>query len=402
MKNKLSIKSIFTYFFERYYFIVLFVYFLAFFYENIRVGVVSAITIVLLFILFLLSYKKKAIIRNAQIEATIYMIWSVVTIIWFPFNELGLGVLLKAISNTFFPILFVYFKPEDYDKFWKRFLIAYILCGICGMYLLIIRPSSYVTFCISRGFDYRRLSSFVGSIIMGTMGAISSIVSLKIIIDSRGKHGKLFYITVIIMTFFSMQRSAWVVLALTIIIAHYYVFFKYKIISPKYIIIEIIGMLLVCFLIRKQIYSVLRAWILVRKSQYGGKITIAKMFGERSGQWIRGINNSNIIIGSGFGSRGHKAASIGYKNYVADGSLVLILCETGILGIISFITVIVKSIIKGIRNFKALFLPLTIIVIFVLQSIGSNVFEQQLLAPLFWCAVAQIANEIKIVSFPHY
>ena len=111
---------------------------------------------------------------------------------------------------------------------------------------------------------------------------------------------------------------------------------------------------------------------------------------SRSNQWIDTIKNSpNIVFGSGLGSVGHKA--LGYAKYViTDGSLFKILAEFGIVGFLLFGSIVFVCLEKAFKRIIFYFREISIIFIFLLQSIGSNSLSFQLLLPVFWISLGII------------
>ncbi|MBQ7584070.1 MAG: hypothetical protein IJT24_05620 [Lachnospiraceae bacterium] len=76
-------------------------------------------------------------------------------------------------------------------------------------------------------------------------------------------------------------------------------------------------------------------------------------FGERSESWIAAVNNMvNFWIGDGLGSHGHRSA--GYQDYiVADGGLVKLYSEMGLIGTSMIIFVLALVYIKAFRGRQA-------------------------------------------------
>lgn len=378
--------------YNNYYILALFFYFLTMFIPTLPVGVICAL---LMLYIFIVKYMKRPeqmrYMRNDVFCVFVYFLFCIFSVLFYFGSELPISVYVQAISNTLFPVLFVFYEPDDIETFWKRFNVAYVLTGLIGLLLMIQRSSFYVSFCLSRGYDYRRLSSFIGSIPMGSLGAVAVIVSLKAVISSRGKKGKILYLLSLVGAIASMQRSAWVVTLVSLVVFHYYCFFKYQMVKARYLVIEVLIIIFIAILFKDFIYSTYLEWY--NAHQYTESTRkIAEMFSGRSGQWERGLGNSNLIFGSGFGSRGHKAQAIGYQNYVADGSWILILCESGILGLALLMKPIIKSIVVGIYNLRDLYLPTAVLLIFSFQSIGSNILELQITAPLFWISLGHIVR----------
>ena len=387
---KISKTNIGEFFYKNYYIFALFFYFLTMFSSTLPVGILCAMLILVVILSKYLNSPTKIRYMGCDVLLIfVYFILSVSSALLYWGSELPLSVYIQAVSNSLFPVLFAFYEPNDINGFWKRFTVAYVFTGIIGLFLMMQRSSMYVSFCLSRGYDYRRLSSFIGSIPMGTLGAVAVIASLQMVITSQGKKGKVLYFLSLICSVASMQRSAWLVTLINLVIFHYYCFLKYRLIKYRYLIMEIILVIVVLIVFKDTILKVYLEWYDAHLySESSNKVQ--EMFSGRSGQWERGLNNSNLYIGSGFGSRGHKAQAVGYPNYVADGSWVLILCESGILGLLLLVKPIIKGIIKGIYNMRNLYLPTAVLVIFSLQAIGSNVFELQITAPIFWISLGYI------------
>lgn len=402
LENRLSIRydmskvSILDRAIESYYYAIFALYFASMLFPKLRVGVIA--TGLILLILGVRLFLKSGLVLHVRKNYTAiitYIIWCAVSVIWFGYSGVRYSAFFEGVSNALVPMLFVFFAIDDRDRFWKSFLNAYNLAGIVGTFLLVAQPMWYVRFCIERGFDYRRLSFAYGSIVMGTLGAVAVIAALRFVILSNGKKGKIQYLLTCLFGFLAMQRSAWIVVLATLVIGHYYIIFKFRIVRIRFLIFEIVGIAVVFAFFGTQIMNILNSWIEVRQFHYGGSITLTAAFTERSDQWIRGIENSNLLIGSGFGSRGHKAAAGGFANYIADGNWLLILCESGIIGLLCFVYINLKGLKRGIKDFKELFLPVGVILIFMFQAIGSNVWEQQLIAPIYWFALGQILSYSK-------
>ena len=72
-------------------------------------------------------------------------------------------------------------------------------------------------------------------------------------------------------------------------------------------------------------------------------------------------------------------------NYVVnDNSYLLILCETGIIGLGLFLLLLIQTLYRGCKKIKSVYFEMSVIIILLLQGIGSNIFEFQQLMPLFW------------------
>ena len=109
---------------------------------------------------------------------------------------------------------------------------------------------------------------------------------------------------------------------------------------------------------------------------------------QRSEQWVAAVNNMySSWIGNGLGANGHRALGFEDAHVIADGGLVKMYCENGVLGFSLFIYLLYLALGDGIRNIREHYAEVGIIVAALLQSIGSNILAFQICAPVFWFAI---------------
>lgn len=376
---------------NNYYIIVIALYLATFYNSNISVGVICSalicVTIVGSFV-----FNRIDIYRMSFTDTIclIYFFWCMGSSIQYIVQELPISVFVKAVSNSLLPVFFYYFaRKKSINKFWNRFVFAYCVCGGVGAVLLVTMPKWFWTYCYNHGYSYTRLSSAVGSTAMGCLGAIAVVVCLEKVYRTCGRQGKILYVLSLLFTFMSMQRSAWMVSFLSLIILHYCFFVKWRRVKRKYLLVEFAFLISVFLVCQEQLISMIKRWVLEHQDSAINNPGGAGLFSSRVGQWIDGFQNSNIFWGSGYGARSHKA--VGYISYaVCDGSWSVLVCEIGMIGCILFLVIIIRSLKFGVYNFKELFMPVMVIVTISLQAIGSNMFEYQIIMPLFWMAVGQI------------
>ena len=362
---------------------------LTFVYQNLPVGILCAILMCIIFAGMILKYGIRPRGSVVSMLVAIYVIYCTATVIFYFVEKIPISVFIKSASNSLLPILFFWCGLKGYRFSNKRYLLAVNICGLTGILLLFLRPSWFVQYCIAYGYSFMRLSSCIGSTVMGTLAAVAMVYSVRLIINTKGKGGKIAYILSVAYTFLSFQRSAWIVLALTIFVLHYYVFIKWRKLKIRYMVLELL-FILFCFVIfYEYIGDVLGEYLAQRASSSN-----SGMFSSRIGQWVDGLKNSNWIVGSGYGARGHKA--MGYSAAaIADGSWVMMLCEIGIMGISIFIAIITKTVGKGLYYLRRNLGALCIIAIICLQSIGSNILEFQITTPLLWMSIGEIAERAR-------
>lgn len=120
-------------------------------------------------------------------------------------------------------------------------------------------------------------------------------------------------------------------------------------------------------------------------------INISGAVNERNDNWIDNLMNLDLvgwIFGSGLGSKSHQVSEIGGLG-VYDSSYIQILTELGLVGFCLFVFCIIYAILKARRKNmdKYSLISLVIMFVFLVQAIGSNVWEFQIISPLFWIAV---------------
>ena len=377
---------------DNYYIMVFFLYILTLRFKSIAVGFIIALILCILAVFAILQ--RKINIRRLSIMdslVVLYTLYCMFSSIQYIVNEISIMVFLKSISNGLLPIIFYFIIQYGEQRFWRCFIKGYILTGIIGIYLLYTTPNWYKDYCLTYGYSTTRLSSTIGSTGMGTLGVVALILIMHELYATRCRKGKLEYGLTMFFCFLSMARSAWIVSIIVLVVYHYFVFIKWKIIKIRWLIAELICSTTFLIVEWNKLYRLVEQWILEHIEagiQTGGK---TGLFSSRIEQWIAGLKQSNVIFGSGFGTYGHKA--IGYNNnIVADGSWVLLICEIGVIGTIIFLYIVIDSLGNGKRYLSNLLAPTMIILIISLQAIGSNMFEYQVIMPLFWAAVGTIES----------
>lgn len=379
-------KKLYTVFLNCYYPIMLTCYLFTYFKKGLHTGWIAASIMILLTICRLGLNGWKLNLKRTKLPIFVYFFWMLSSGIHYIYNDIPISFFISATFGTILPLSFVLFAKNNKNNFLRNFLISYSIAGIFGTGLMIVRPLWYVEYCASYGYSHIRLSYFIGSITMGCFGAVALIISLKMVIDSKGRKYKTLYFIALGCTFASWQRSAWIVAVITLLIAHYYIYVKWKLLGKKFLVLEF-GVVFIALII--SIDFIIE--ILALRSEYRIRPQMG-MIESRAWTWLEGIQNTNLLFGSGYGSRGHKALAIGIPGAIGDGSWMNLLCEIGILGIFFLGYIIIKALIKGYRYIKELYMPMGIILVICLQSIGSNMFESQLIMPLFWYSIGLIMD----------
>lgn len=378
---------------NNYYIMIIFLYFITLKKNFFPVGVGAAMIMMCILICMLLTRKLFRRMRMLDAVVLLYGIYCMGTGVYVFLLGIPMKVFITAVSNGLLPIIFYYAARRENHLFYKRSLWAIQGCCIVGLILLWKMPQWYYLYCRTYGFSYTRLSSCIGSTAIGSLSVIAILISIQMLYDSKGRKAKIFYCLSVLYAFCSMQRSAWIVALMSIVLMHYLIFFKWRTIKLRYFAVELAGVGVGAFILRNRIMAMIVRWLAehaVAERAMAGRQS--GMFSSRTGTWIEGLRHSNLLFGNGFGTVGHKA--VGYVDYIiADGSWACLLCEIGIVGIGLFILILLKTVELGMHNLKKAFLPLGIWGCIALQAIGSNMFEYQLIMPFFWYAIGQIGWE---------
>ena len=115
--------------------------------------------------------------------------------------------------------------------------------------------------------------------------------------------------------------------------------------------------------------------------------SLSSAIAERSDSWFEGLSNTtSIITGDGLGKYGHKVVEFSDLS-IPDGNYFRMIAEIGILGFLIFVSIISTAIYKGFLKIRTHYVQLIVIFIICLQSVGSDLFSFQLVAPIFWYSI---------------
>lgn len=391
-----------TYFFEWYYAIVIIGYIATLFISAVRPGVVAAALMV--GVLTELIFKKKMNIHSLMdVLIVVYFVYRVMTIMCIMKGGMPMSVYTGELAVSCIPMVF-YFAgksvKERVDGYYGRFVSAFLGLGAVSLLLYVIGPQFYCNYLYSWTYISKadvptmrvRMQSVVGSTLFGAMMIFTLAVGIHFLckIDT-GRDTKKTRITgivsvfaALVLAFLSSQRSAMVTGIVLLLYINYLVFAKFEKIPRKYILFEIIA--IVVFVVAVAVVRheyIFKIW--ARLASLPGAIS------ERSEQWVAAVNNMySSWFGNGLGANGHKALGIDGAHVIADGGLIKLYCEEGVLGFTMFAYIVFMSLKTGIKNVKSMSAEIGIIVAALMLSIGSNVLCFQLATPIFWFAIGRI------------
>lgn len=384
---KLNVKN---WLFEHYYIIVTTLYFFTLVKPGLRIGILSSM-LILVFYVGLFPYLSGYIRHIQPIDLFVigYMVFNILSILVVVLRGIPVSVYVREFSNSLLPVCFYFsgrcINKQIIDKFYKNLLYAIMFGIFVGFCLYITKPGFYLSYLKLYGYSSTRLSSFWGSIIVGSLSVIAVLISGKKLIESKLKDGKKFCLISVFSCVFSMQRAAWITCLCVLLVLHYLAFFKWRLIKVRYIVIETTLLFIAAYLLRMPLIHMIENWI----SEHSGSQT--GMFSSRTGQWISVIKQSDLLFGQGLGTVGHKA--LDFEEFIiADGGLIKLFCESGVIGTFIFISIMLLAIRNGFCFLRNYYMELGIILVMLLQSIGSNIIAFQILTPVFWLSIGVLGN----------
>jgi len=402
---------------ELYYILVALGYVATLVFTGMRPGVLGAFLMVLVLLeLFLRGRLRFTCMADAI--AVAFFAYQAISVIWLTLGGYPLDVYVNEFVSSTLPMVF-YFVGKSLDsragRWYRLYLCAMMILGGLGVIFYIAAPKFYIDWAYAWSYISKadtstmrvRMHSVVGStclsfIMVAGMLAGSYFLSEEDAADlpdaggvdspvASGKLGRrniIFAISTIVLcllfAIMANQRSGLVAAALVLVYINYLLFFKLNIIPKKYFMYEVIAVAAVFVAICAIKFEfVLKFWWRI--------ISLPTAISQRSEQWVAAVNNMySSWLGNGLGANGHRALGLEDAHVIADGGLVKLYCENGVLGFSLFVYLIVLSLSKGVRSIRNYYVEVGIIVVGLLQSIGSNMLAFQICAPVFWLAVGAV------------
>lgn len=392
---------------EFYYLLVVLGYTLTLGFKGMRPGVFAT---GLMIVLFLILIPKKAYIPDNICDYVLlgFFAYEILSVIWLTKAGYPLSVFTSEFISSVLPIVF-YFVGKAAAKrtsdFYKWYLIAMLVLGILGIVLYAWAPQFYNDWSYDWSYISKadasttrvRMNSVVGSTCL-SFNMVAGMLTASYFLGKRDdntdkikKAGMIFGIASMVLcllfAILANQRSGLVAAALVIVYVNYLLFFQLNLIPKKYFIWEIAAVVLVfALLCAVKFEYVLKFWYRI--------ISLPTAISERSEQWVAAVNNMySTWLGNGLGANGHRALGIENAHVIADGGLVKLYCENGVLGFSLWLYLLILTFKRGLKKIGTYYTELGIIAIGILQSIGSNMLAFQFCAPIFWFAIGKICEK---------
>ncbi len=338
--------------------------------------------------------------------AIAFFAYQILSVIWLLAGGYPLSVFTNEFVSSTLPMVFYLVgrsESTDRAKWYRGYLIAMMILGIVGVKLYVIAPQFYCDWAYNWSYISKadvptmrvRMHSVVGSTCLSFIMTAGMLAGSFFLIKhdeeasgedaNAGKKIPVFAIVSVaaclLFAIMANQRSGLVAAFLVLVYINYLLFFKLDLIPKKYFVIEVIAVLAVFFgvcIIKFEF--ILKFWWRI--------ISLPTAISQRSEQWVAAVNNMySSWIGNGLGANGHRALGIEDAHVIADGGLVKLYCENGVLGFSLFAYLIFLALSNASKNIKEHYVEAGIIVVMLLQSIGSNMIAFQICTPIFWYAI---------------
>ena len=385
LKNRKSRK-----FLENYYVMVLFVFVVSL--PILNFNRVFVIGLIMMADIFLIMSTNKFSFLRRELIYYIYILFCLISGLFYLLNGLPVRIFLSAVAGSVLPIFFVFLRQKSiYVKIYENIFRVMLISFIISLLLHIVVPNFYVNYLYYRGY-ISEMSSFwatyffqglFGVTALGTLSSCTALFFLIEYIETRMKRSLIYMFFSLMILFIAGRRSAIAAFLLGVIfIVGYYVLSgsaKRKRLTTIFLILGG-GFVGILFYKREFLQRVILR-----------VINISEAVNERNDNWIDNLMNLDLvgwIFGSGLGSKSHQVSEIGGLG-VYDSSYIQILTELGLVGFCLFVFCIIYAILKARRKNmdKYSLISLVIMFVFLVQAIGSNVWEFQIISPLFWIAV---------------
>ncbi len=355
---------------------------------DIRLGIVSAILIALMFFSRLnlkLLFSDKAFV--------IFLIANVLSVVAYIWNERPISVFVAAISFNFIPSLLYYIglyigSKHEEEQLCYKMLDSFIFMMLVGTIAYLAFPSFYYNYLgqsiesYTYGINEYRYGSYISSIALGAVGSVGTVLYFYLF-NKLKAWKKILYIPLIILNvIMCMQRSAWIVTFVALVIC---LLLRFG--SDRKSRIRVIGLVAVfvvfvaiVWTFRSSIFTQIQLSYFERRI---GTVNALDMINSRSSQWSSAWKTfmNNPILGFGLGSCGQKAAPYGMA-VVTDGNHLRILAEIGFVGFGAFVYMNIRAVYRAIRSNKC-YLAI-VIILSNIAAFGSPIFDQYYASFAYW------------------
>ncbi len=382
-----------------YYNFILILSIINFIYLPLKVGILSD------FIMIWMAIKEK-IITNVKVRPFFffYVFWILLSYIWMGGDRISCMVM--SFGYSILPMLFFIVGRKltfEEKKNYLNTIITFIrLMLIISLILWIIMPNFYCEYLINKNWIANKdrfvakvearmcMQGVFGATATGFFCAVLFLADLKKILWNNFTRLSVGCFFLDILFLICNSRKSAMLVAFFLMIMEFVNYFKCKHSSSIRPAILLLLSAILCFLFYcVGLYLHLDFNFFMNMLDRFSQAGLNKAFSNRSNDnafALSNMKNYMYIVGNGFGSSGHRADTAS-GIFIYDNNWMLIFVETGIIGIVLFISAIIENVHKVILNKRFFSLEFYIVFLGVLQSVTSNMLENQFVTPLFYFAL---------------
>lgn len=347
---------------------------------------------------------------------TIFLCYNLLSVIWYLFNGITIRCYFNEIFNSIPAMFFFYIGLSEQrkdERFFRYFLLSCTICMLIGFYLYLALPGWFIsgkTELINQqwGSQYNytendvglmmRFSSYLGDSYEADVYAIFAFgIALSFLYNNKSYFStNLLYIFIFINLVAAIMTQQRVAMAAVVCYFCFFIMWGYKNNNKKeaskmVLIVSIFLFLIIPFIVVK--FSDRMDTIIELLNGRMEEMSFSKATKERNYQLLLLTNHwGNPIFGMGVGSGGSVARSFGYVG-VTDCSYIELLYEIGIVGTLMYISILLKTVKRGLKHIRLYIAELCMIGFVVVACIGSNTLTMGFTAILpFWYCMGRIWN----------
>ncbi len=397
---------------QLYYVLVALGYVATLVFAGMRPGVFGAALMVLVAAELVLR-KELKVGALADRIAIAFFAYQILSVIWLLAGGYPLSVFVNEFVSSSLPMVFYFVGRSDADraKWYRFYLYAILILGVLGVVLYALAPQFYCDWAYRWSYISKadaatlrvRMHSVVGSTCLSFISVAGMLAGSYFLSGSdsgnkedaragRKKDTVFAAVTVAACLLFAImanQRSGLVAAGLVLVYINFLLFFKLDMIPKKYFWYEVIAVAAAFIIVGAIRFDfLLKYWYRI--------ISLPTAVSQRSEQWVAAVNNMySSWIGNGLGANGHRALGIEDAHVIADGGLVKLYCENGVIGFSLFVYLIWLALSDGVKAIRTHYVEVGIIVVALLQSIGSNMLAFQICTPILWYSLGSCISKDK-------
>lgn len=336
--------------------------------------------------------------------------------LFYAINNVPISCYFDTFRTFIFPFVFAYLGYNysfDYE-FNKWYLYGCTFCFVVGIYLYLVGPGYYTAWLSSvrdsgalydpvinetNILEFTRFSSFfTTSYAISCFSIPTLIISLAFSMKRDSGVPKIWCYVIAFISFISaMLCQQRIAISFALIYVIFYGLFLGKLSNKNSNIGTIIAYVFISVFTISILGSISHYDWFERVSELVTRrfelMDFADAMNHRTGQYTSfdRVTDWSQIVGLGMGACGHAAIHVGLKG-VADGEFVKSFYEYGIVGCSMLALLLISTLIRGVRYFKAFHVEVLIMVFYLAAGIGSNSLTFYLYSIMFWYSLGRIWN----------